>query len=158
RSWARTTKPSGPSRRSTRPACRPRPIGRCRIARRLTACDGNRPVRSRGPRTSCTRAVHVGGSVTVAGDSGAGGFWWLDDKDARFALKFSFQGSISQVVRIDRPKPAEPLAGLTTPACRASVPGVYFLTDSAELLPASRPAIQRIAEMLKAHPDWSVTI
>lgn len=103
-------------------------------------------------------AVHVGGTVSVASDSGDVAFWWLDDKDVRVALKFSFQGSLSQVVRIDRPKPEDPLRGLSTSACRSEVPGIYFLSDSAELLPASQPAIQRIAAVLTAHPDWIVTI
>jgi outer membrane protein OmpA-like peptidoglycan-associated protein len=102
--------------------------------------------------------VHVGGTVRVGDDSGDVAFWWLDDKDARFALRFSFQGSVSQVVKIDRPKLVDPLAGLATPACRSDVPGIYFLSDSAELLPASQPAIQRIADTLKAHADWAVTI
>jgi len=103
-------------------------------------------------------AVHVAGTLTVGSDSGEAAFWWLDDAAARFALKFSFQGSLSQIVRIDRPKLSDPLAGLSTPACRSDVPGIYFLTDSSELLPSSQPAITRIAALLGAHPDWTVTI
>jgi outer membrane protein OmpA-like peptidoglycan-associated protein len=102
--------------------------------------------------------VHVGGTVTVGSDSGDVAFWWLDDREARFALRFSFQGSVSQVVRIDRPKSGELLGGLATGACRSDVPGIYFLTDSAELLPASQPAVQRIAATLRAHSDWTITI
>jgi outer membrane protein OmpA-like peptidoglycan-associated protein len=109
------------------------------------------------------QAVHVAGTVAVAGDSGDVEFWWLDDPAARFSLKFVFQGSVSQIVRIDRPvtspEPARTLEQtLASKACRTEVPGVYFLTDSAELLPASEPAIKRIADVLKQQPDWRVTI
>lgn len=112
-------------------------------------------------------AVHVAGKVAVAGDTGDVEFWWLDDPAARLSLKFVFQGSTSQIVRIDRPSASEALAAarardlqqtLASKACRSEVPGVYFLTDSAELLPVSEPAIKRIADVLKQQPDWRVTI
>lgn len=110
--------------------------------------------------------VHVAGKVSVAGDTGEVEFWWLDDPASRLTLKFVFQDSISQAVRIDRPS-NETLnteqtrnlqQTLASKACRTEVPGVYFLTDSAELLPASDPAIKRIADVLKQQPDWRVTI
>jgi hypothetical protein len=109
------------------------------------------------------QAVHVAGTVAVAGDSGDVEFWWLDDAAARFSLKFVFQGSVSQIVRIDRPvtspEPARTLEQtLASKACRTEVPGVYFLTDSAELLAASEPAIERIADVMKQQPGWRVTI
>src|SRR5262245_29355761 len=47
--------------------------------------------------------VHVAGTVTVGGDSGDVAFWWLTDPATRFTLKFTFQGSTAQIVRIDRP-------------------------------------------------------
>ena len=108
------------------------------------------------------QAIHVAGKVPVAGDTGDVEFWWLDDPAARFSLKFVFQGSVSQIVRIDRPVTSPTTRTLEqtlgSKACRTEVPGVYFLTDSAELLPASEPAIKRIADVLKQQPDWRVTI
>ena len=101
-------------------------------------------------------ALRARGDLTAAGDRGSVEFWWLDDADARIALRFTFDGSTSQVVRLDRPR-VDTIAGLAA-ACRTEVPGVYFLTDSAELLPASQPAIERIATLLRTHPDWSVAI
>jgi outer membrane protein OmpA-like peptidoglycan-associated protein len=111
--------------------------------------------------------VHVGGMVSVAGDSGNVEFWWIKDPASRMALKIRFQDSLSQVVKIDRPVEWRPEGaassesleeGLRGKACRSEVPGIYFLTDSAQLLSASQPAIERIAATLKAHPDWNVTI
>jgi outer membrane protein OmpA-like peptidoglycan-associated protein len=108
-------------------------------------------------------ALHAAGKVSVAGDTGDVEFWWLNDPAARLALKFSFQGSIVQAVRIDRPavagsERANDLQQQLTKTCRADVPGVYFLTDSAELLAASEPAVARIADVLKKQSDWRVTI
>jgi outer membrane protein OmpA-like peptidoglycan-associated protein len=110
--------------------------------------------------------VHVAGTVAVANDRGDVEFWWVDDPAARFALKFSFQGSIARIVRINfagtsesgpgAPKSLE--LGLGGKSCRSEIPGIYFLTDSAQLLQASQPAIAGIAATLKAHPDWVVTI
>jgi len=62
------------------------------------------------------------------------------------------------VVRIDRPQAVDIIDGLMSAACRSEVSGIYFLSDSAELLPASAPAVERIAALLKSHPDWNVTI
>ncbi|HET6579895.1 MAG TPA: OmpA family protein [Gemmatimonadales bacterium] len=45
-----------------------------------------------------------------------------------------------------------------TEVCRVAVPGVYFEFDSDELNPASAPWIGLVAEVLRRHPDWTVTI
>jgi outer membrane protein OmpA-like peptidoglycan-associated protein len=42
--------------------------------------------------------------------------------------------------------------------CRVTVPGVYFEFDSDALNPASAPWIGLVAEVLRRHPDWTVTI
>jgi len=99
--------------------------------------------------------MHAGGTVTVGDDRAEVEFWWLDDPATRFALKFKFQDTAAQVVRINRPGGQEDALAKT---CRSELPGVYFLTDSAQLLLASEPAIQRIAAILKAHPEWTITI
>lgn len=100
-------------------------------------------------------AVHVGGTLSVGEDSAQTEFWWLDDPASRLALKFKFQDSVAQVVKIDRPKKVELLPGKS---CRSELPGIYFLSDSAQLLPASQPAINRLAVTLRAHSDWNITI
>ena len=53
------------------------------------------------------------------------------------------------------------MAGMTrdlTEVCRVAVPGVYFEFDSDELNPASAPWIGLVAQVLRRHPDWTVTI
>ncbi|HET8624547.1 MAG TPA: OmpA family protein [Gemmatimonadales bacterium] len=42
--------------------------------------------------------------------------------------------------------------------CRVPVPGIYFEFDSDVLNPASGPWIRSIAELLRRHPDWAITI
>jgi outer membrane protein OmpA-like peptidoglycan-associated protein len=42
--------------------------------------------------------------------------------------------------------------------CRVRVPGVYFEFDSDELNPASAPWIKAVADLLRLHPEWSVTV
>jgi len=117
---------------------------------------GNEPVRVLldGVPTMLT-TLHVGGTLTVGEDRGDVEFWWMDDPATRFALKFTFQDSAAQVVRINRPHVQE---DALAKGCRSELAGIYFLSDSAQLLPASEPTIQRMAAILKAHRDWTVTI
>lgn len=120
-------------------------------------------------------AVHARGQVSVGTDRAEVEFWWLDDPQAPLGLRVRFQGSDVHTVRIDSPRAkavkrapgprdpaapedASPLRGLAGKSCRAEVSGIYFLTNSAELLRASQPSIENIAGMLRAHPDWIVTI
>ncbi len=127
-------------------------------------------------------ALHVKGTLSVGDDRAEAEFWWLDDRQAPLLLKLAFQGSVAQTVRIDRPRKKVFIAAegaavkiadknhtadaggesltqeLAGKSCRAEVPGIYFLTNSAQLLPESQPAVERIASMLKAKSEWVVTI
>jgi outer membrane protein OmpA-like peptidoglycan-associated protein len=42
--------------------------------------------------------------------------------------------------------------------CRVQVPGVYFEFASDQLNPASAPRIREVADLLRRHPEWPVTI
>jgi hypothetical protein len=42
--------------------------------------------------------------------------------------------------------------------CRVPVPGIYFEFDSDAINPASAPWIRGIADLLRRHPDWAITI
>ena len=42
--------------------------------------------------------------------------------------------------------------------CRVPVPGVYFEFASDQLNPASAPWIREVADLLRRHPEWPVTI
>ena len=48
--------------------------------------------------------------------------------------------------------------GTAAPDCRIELPGVYFAFASAALLPASEPALTRVAALLGHHSDWSFMI
>ncbi len=89
-------------------------------------------------------------------------FWWLDDPAARLLMHYRFEDYTEhRVVRIDYPGVRGAEAALTTnlaKTCRAELSGVYFASGSAQLLSASRPALESIADILKKHPDWKITI
>jgi hypothetical protein len=50
------------------------------------------------------------------------------------------------------------IEGRLATLCRVPVPGVYFEFDSDLLNPASTPWIRSIADLLRRHPDWTITI
>ncbi len=111
-------------------------------------------------------ALQVKGSVAVGGDQGELELWIYDSAATPLLLKQRFQGTESQLVRVERPNSnahrgkvqgggIDILGGAT---CRAELNGVYFLSGSAQLLPDSRPALQSVAAALKAAPDWAITV
>ena len=111
-------------------------------------------------------ALHAKGRFAVGADQGELELWIQDSAQAPLLLKQRFQGSESQLVRVQRPATHVPggkrqgggIEQLGGPACRAELSGVLFLSGSAQLLPDSGPAIQAVAAALKAAPDWTVTI
>lgn len=118
-----------------------------------------------GARTTL-RAIHASGTLTVGDDTGSVEFWWLDQPDNPLTLLWKFMGDSVQVVRIDTAPKASAARnvasavapGLDSGACRAELHGVYFETGSAALRPESNLTISRVAELLKAEPDWVITI
>ena len=56
------------------------------------------------------------------------------------------------------PPDDDPKRGAEAKVCRAAANGLYFATGSAEILPPSQPALDRVAALLKKHADWTVTI
>jgi len=90
--------------------------------------------------------------------------WYLDDPDYAWVIK------IEQVidgkpyhVRLGTASTSPPGAGkalddeLRT-ACRADMYGIYFAYNSAAVTAVSEPTIARVAAVLKAHADWTLTI
>jgi outer membrane protein OmpA-like peptidoglycan-associated protein len=79
-------------------------------------------------------------------------------------LRWTFKDVVIQVIRIDRPAPADEgpaaqvAAALASQACRAELHGIYFDTGSATLLAPSAATIAEVAAMLQREPDWRVTI
>jgi outer membrane protein OmpA-like peptidoglycan-associated protein len=67
--------------------------------------------------------------------------------------------NVFQMIRIDFPAPpARREEDELEKNCRLELPGVYFGFNSAELEPASEPALTGVATLLQHHPDWSFTI
>ncbi|MCU0620299.1 MAG: OmpA family protein, partial [Gemmatimonadales bacterium] len=42
--------------------------------------------------------------------------------------------------------------------CRSTVYGFYFASGRADLQPASAPTFRAVAEVLRKHPDWTLTV
>jgi outer membrane protein OmpA-like peptidoglycan-associated protein len=104
-------------------------------------------------------------------------FWVLADTTYPLVLKWigasDAPGNVLQTVRVDPPPhgtadrsasgngdmvPGGGLEGALGSSCRVELPGIYFAFNSAELDPASDPAIAALAEVLARHPDWTGTI
>lgn len=112
-------------------------------------------------RQTSLPSVHTQAHLSVGSDTVDTEAWWLDDPENPLLLRTnSTGGGGSQVVRIDYPAAGDTAlsAGLGGSACRAELHGVYFSTASAELLPESASTLKQVAELLKAHPDWQVTV
>ena len=106
--------------------------------------------------------LHAKGILTARDLTHTFEFWWLDDPDVRLPLRYRFEDYTEyRVVRIDYPGRKESGAALSqslAKTCRAELSGIYFAFGSANLLEASRPALQSIATVIKQHPDWRFTI
>lgn len=102
-------------------------------------------------------SIETKGNLSVGGDTVQAHDWWLDDPQNALNLKSAH----SQLIRIDFPQPApeKTLAQrLSTGDCRVTLPGIYFDTASATLLPQSEPALASVATLLKANPGWTLTV
>ena len=119
-------------------------------------------------------ALHLRGKLAARGRSWTPEFWVLADTTYPLILKWvgasDAPGNVLQTVRIDLPvaesREADrgqkgglmSLEGALASDCRAELPGIYFAFNSAELEPASDPAIAALADVLAGHPDWTGTI
>ena len=114
-------------------------------------------------------ALHVRGHLTVGDLSREVDFWFSSDaKNPVIIRSQGGDGNWIQLVRVDDPQPvlvAEQSSaassisgGLQSSNCRAMAQGIYFDSGSATLLTASAPSLKNIATLLKAHPDWFVTV
>lgn len=102
-------------------------------------------------------AIEAQGQLSVAADHIETHGWWLDDAQNPLSLKSEH----SQLVRIDYPAPAPErrlAESLSQGECRATLPGIYFDTASASLLPQSEAALATVAKLLKAQPAWTPTV
>lgn len=102
-------------------------------------------------------SIETQGRLSVANETVEAHRWWLDDPLNALSLK----SGNGQLVRIDFPQPAPEMdlaRSLSTGDCRAPLPGIYFDTASATLLPQSEAALATVARLLKANPGWTLTV
>jgi outer membrane protein OmpA-like peptidoglycan-associated protein len=102
--------------------------------------------------------LHVHGRFTYQTRDAGLDFWALaDSTDPLILRSASTTGKLFQMIRIDLPARAAVESDLEH-ECRAELPGIYFAFGSAELQPASEPALDGVASLLSRHPDWSLVV
>ena len=85
----------------------------------------------------------------------------LDDAANPMVLRMRQDRVQGQIVRIDYPRTKPQATVLETAlasSCRAELNGVYFDFGQATLLPASKPALAAVAQLLRDKPGWRLRI
>ncbi len=107
-------------------------------------------------------ALHLRGRFDFQDDHREADYWVLADSNHPLILKGVAGPKLFQMVRIEIPEdsgPAEARVERTLlRECRVELPGIYFAFASAELQPASEPALSVVASLLSRHPEWSFSI
>lgn len=91
-------------------------------------------------------------------------FLFLDDEANPIALKYRIGRDALDVVKINfrcTPEPATKTSRLEQALLetgRADVYSIYFSFGSDEIREESAPTLDEIAELLRRHPDWTLTI
>lgn len=136
------------------------------------------PVLLNGIRTTLP-AIHAAGVFKFGSQLPVKAeFWWLDNPAYPLTLKWMLasEGDVvghegrasQQVTRIDLPSDsggsgagqgaAQIAAQLDGKSCHAELSGIYFNTDSSQLLPESQPALKSIAQAIKQSREPVLTI
>jgi outer membrane protein OmpA-like peptidoglycan-associated protein len=116
------------------------------------------PVLVDGRRTTLP-ALHLTGRFAFQDAREDGDYWVLADSTHPLILKSMIEKNAMQVIRIDRPTTAASTVERELASdCRAELPGIYFAFASAALDPASMPALEGVAAMLKRHADWTLAV
>lgn len=103
--------------------------------------------------------VNVMQGIRVQGD-----WWFLDDTIDAWMVKnesTSGQGRTFRMVLASAgsaPAQERRVEDQLEKACRASVYGFYFASGSAALQPASAETFRTVADVLRKHPDWTLTV
>lgn len=132
-----------------------------------------RGVLARVPNAPATLAVQVNGKpaalpivrgkgrFSVGADSIELEIDVLDDAANPMILRMRQDSAQGQTVRIDYPSATPQARVLETTlatACRAELNGIYFDFGQASLLPASKPALEAVAQLMRAKPGWTLRI
>jgi outer membrane protein OmpA-like peptidoglycan-associated protein len=87
-------------------------------------------------------------------------YWFLDDDSMPWMIRVEGkQGEKTYLQQLGRVvQPSADVGKDLAAACHVPVYGIFFEFASADLMPASAPALQQIADVMKQHADWTLTI
>jgi outer membrane protein OmpA-like peptidoglycan-associated protein len=114
-------------------------------------------------------ALHIRGRLAARGNTWEPELWVMADSTYPLLLKWvgahRQAGNVLQTIRVDLPSSGgagsmegELEGGLSSSGCRAELPGIYFAFSRADLDGGSDRALAAVAEVLKKHPDWALTL
>jgi outer membrane protein OmpA-like peptidoglycan-associated protein len=108
-------------------------------------------------------AIRAKGRVSVGGEGGDVEFVFLDDPQNPLNLQWTFLGWTVQIVSVEWAAPgatAIPAAAASQlrTQCHTEVHGIYFDFASPVIRPESEQALAGVAALLRANPNWAVTI
>jgi len=113
-------------------------------------------------RRTSVAAMHLKADVVYQTQKDDSDYWVLADSTHPLILKVVKGQRVYQTIRLDFPESssvsAQSVERELERECRAELPGIYFAFGSAELQPASDPALANIAALLARHPGWLLSI
>lgn len=127
---------------------------------RVSPQDEPFPLLVNGKRVTVP-ALHLRADLTSRGESWAPEFWILAERDNPLILRVQDSKRVYQTVRADiadKKTQAGAFDTALTKQCRVELPGVYFEFNSAALKPESDAALGTLADVLKQHADWQLTV
>jgi outer membrane protein OmpA-like peptidoglycan-associated protein len=104
--------------------------------------------------------IHAQGTLGTGADAHDADIYILDDPDNPLMLKWKIGAERLQVVKIEYPE----TGGVPTierelaETKRAAVYGIYFEFAKATIRPQSDLVLKEIAESMKRHPEWKLTV
>jgi outer membrane protein OmpA-like peptidoglycan-associated protein len=102
--------------------------------------------------------LHLKGSFALGSEKEQLDMWVLADSTHPLIIRVIDGTDVLQTVRIDLPGGQLQMENELATICRAEMPGIYFAFNSAELDPASDPALLEMSKLLAKHADWTLAI
>jgi outer membrane protein OmpA-like peptidoglycan-associated protein len=102
--------------------------------------------------------LRLKGSFALQDEKDVMDMWVLADSTHPLILRVVDGTDVLQTIRIDLPTKDASIERELATACRAEIPGIYFAFNSAELDPASEPALSEMNKLLAKHTDWMLAI
>jgi outer membrane protein OmpA-like peptidoglycan-associated protein len=115
------------------------------------------PVLLNGARVNLP-TMHLKGSFALGSEKELMDMWVLADSTHPLLIRVVSGTDVLQTIRIDLPAGNLKMESDLSTLCRAEIPGIYFAFNSAELDPASDPALSGMSKLLTKHADWTLAI